>query len=234
MAGAALWPIRAKRRSSAARNLRRPHGPWLRRGPSCLPLLSAFLVEEEGTASSFVGLKETVVTHGLSRRSTRSGQPLFPHSEGRRAGRQELPDASRTRAQAARHPAHPELLPGRARRIERLFGTLRSRPTAGLRTSTSRSTTRASRSRLPRTERPSCPMSGRSTTSCASRRSVWSARTTRCATETRALQIPEQRHRHHFVKVSVRVHEYPDSRLAIFHGPNHIPLSIAREDVRLS
>ena len=31
------------------------------------------------------------------------------------------------------------------------------------------------------------------------------------------LQIPEQAHRRHFVKASVKVHEYPDASLAIFH-----------------
>jgi hypothetical protein len=35
----------------------------------------------------------------------------------------------------------------------------------------------------------------------------------------RVLQIPEDRHRHHYVKARVRVHEYPDGGLAIFHGP---------------
>jgi hypothetical protein len=35
----------------------------------------------------------------------------------------------------------------------------------------------------------------------------------------RSLQIPEQAHRHHFVKVRVRVHAYEDGRLAVFHGP---------------
>ena len=34
------------------------------------------------------------------------------------------------------------------------------------------------------------------------------------------LQIPPQRHRHHYVRASVRVHEYPDGRLAIFDGPS--------------
>jgi hypothetical protein len=34
-----------------------------------------------------------------------------------------------------------------------------------------------------------------------------------------ALQIPEHKHRHHFVRASVKVHEYPDQSLAIFHGP---------------
>ena len=34
-----------------------------------------------------------------------------------------------------------------------------------------------------------------------------------------SLQIPAQRHRHHFVKVKVRVHAYANGRLAVFHGP---------------
>src|SRR5215207_10053520 len=38
----------------------------------------------------------------------------------------------------------------------------------------------------------------------------------------RVLQIPEQRHRRHFVKANVRVHEHPDGRLAIFHGPRRL------------
>lgn len=35
----------------------------------------------------------------------------------------------------------------------------------------------------------------------------------------RTLQIPADRHRHHYVKARVRVHEYPDGNLAVFHGP---------------
>ncbi|OGT90848.1 MAG: hypothetical protein A2514_04510 [Gammaproteobacteria bacterium RIFOXYD12_FULL_61_37] len=34
-----------------------------------------------------------------------------------------------------------------------------------------------------------------------------------------ALQIPQDRHRMHYMKVKVRVHRYPDRRLALFHGP---------------
>ena len=33
------------------------------------------------------------------------------------------------------------------------------------------------------------------------------------------LQIPADRYRHHYVKAHVRVHEYPDATLAVFHGP---------------
>lgn len=35
----------------------------------------------------------------------------------------------------------------------------------------------------------------------------------------KTLQIPAHKHRCHFVKAKVRVHEYPDESLAIFHGP---------------
>jgi hypothetical protein len=33
------------------------------------------------------------------------------------------------------------------------------------------------------------------------------------------LQIPQDPHRFHYVKVTVRVHGYPDGTLAVFHGP---------------
>ena len=38
----------------------------------------------------------------------------------------------------------------------------------------------------------------------------------------RVLQIPEDRHRHHYVRAKVRVHEYPDGHLAVFHGPRRL------------
>ena len=36
------------------------------------------------------------------------------------------------------------------------------------------------------------------------------------------LQIPPDRHRHHYVKAKVTVREYPDGRMAIFHGPRRL------------
>lgn len=44
------------------------------------------------------------------------------------------------------------------------------------------------------------------------------------------LQIPEQRHRHHYVKARVRVHEYPDGTLAVFHGPRRLARYAANGD----
>ena len=37
-----------------------------------------------------------------------------------------------------------------------------------------------------------------------------------------ALQIPPSPIRPHFVKARVRVHDYPDGTLAIFHGPRRL------------
>jgi hypothetical protein len=36
------------------------------------------------------------------------------------------------------------------------------------------------------------------------------------------LQLPQSPLRHHWVKAQVRVHQYPDGRLAVFHGPRCI------------
>lgn len=38
----------------------------------------------------------------------------------------------------------------------------------------------------------------------------------------RVLQIPPAPHRHHYVRVTVRVHEHIDGSLALFHGPRCI------------
>ena len=40
--------------------------------------------------------------------------------------------------------------------------------------------------------------------------------------EGKILQIPKNEYRYHFVKVKVRVHRYPDGSLALFHGPRKI------------
>jgi len=36
------------------------------------------------------------------------------------------------------------------------------------------------------------------------------------------LQLPADRYRCHYVKAKVRVHCYPDGRLAVFHGPRRL------------
>ncbi|MGV0952470.1 MAG: ISNCY family transposase [Azonexus sp.] len=38
----------------------------------------------------------------------------------------------------------------------------------------------------------------------------------------KTLQIPEDKHRYHYVRATVTVHEYPDGSLALFHGPRRL------------
>lgn len=42
------------------------------------------------------------------------------------------------------------------------------------------------------------------------------------------LQIPEGRHRMHYVKVKIRVHRYPDGCMSVFHGPRRLAQYDAR------
>jgi len=37
-----------------------------------------------------------------------------------------------------------------------------------------------------------------------------------------SLQIPQDKHRYHYVRVKMRVHEYPNGTLAVFHGPRKL------------
>src|SRR5580693_6000755 len=69
-------------------------------------ITSIFLCEEEGTASSFRGLSETIRAHGVLHRP---GQPLLLHAEGGREGRQDASDAGGAGAEATAHRAHPLL-----------------------------------------------------------------------------------------------------------------------------
>jgi hypothetical protein len=52
------------------------------------------------------------------------------------------------------------------------------------------------------------------------------------------LQIPPSPLRPHFVRATVRIHEYPDGRLAVFHGPHRLadydPQGNLRDDAKLA
>ena len=70
-------------------------------------IYSAFLVEEEGTASTFRALKQVFTDKGLpSSPLYRPRQPLLPHPRGRRQGRQGSTHPGRPRPPPARHRAH--------------------------------------------------------------------------------------------------------------------------------
>jgi len=48
----------------------------------------------------------------------------------------------------------------------------------------------------------------------------------------KSLQIPPDRHRFHYVKVTVWVHEDPDGMLAVFHGPRCLARNDAEGQLR--
>ena len=159
-------------------------------------LYSAFLVDEEGTASSLRGVREVVAQHGLfCSLYTDRGSHYFETPEaGGRVSKTVLTQFGRALNQLGIE--HIAAYSPQARgRSERAFGTLQDRlpkelrwpgsarsrpPTAGCARSTSQITTRGSRSMRSRRVRRSSPMrpvhGGRS---CAFRRNGRWATTTR-------------------------------------------------------
>src|SRR4051794_36286010 len=201
-------------------------------------IVSAFLVEEEGTMSSFVGLKETIAAHGLfSALYTDRGSHYFYTPEaGAPVDKTRLTQVGRALKQLGIEHI-PSYSPEAGGRMERLFGPLQSRLPPLLRLEGITSIADANRwlaavyipqhnarfAVAPAEEGSAFVpfVGGLDDILCVqAERVVQNDNTVRY--QGRVLQIPEQRHRRHFVKATVRVHEYPDGRLAIFHGPRRL------------
>ncbi len=221
---------------------------WLPQGPeldlvvtlddATSAILSAVLVKEEGTTSSFVGLQETIAAHGLfSALYTDRGSHYFhTPTAGEPVDKTRLTPVGRALKQ--RGIEHiPSYGPEGRGRMERLFGTLQSRLPPLLRQEGLASIEAANqwlatvyiphhnaRFAVSAAEEGTAFVpfvGGLDDILCVqAERVVGNDNTVRY--EGRVLQIPEQRHRRHFVKANVRVHEYPDGRLAIFHGPRRL------------
>ena len=73
-------------------------------------VVSAFLVEEEGTFSSFRGLRETIEKNIFCAFYTDRGSHYFHSPKAGDQGRQGAPDPGRPGPRPARHRAHPLLL----------------------------------------------------------------------------------------------------------------------------
>jgi Winged helix-turn helix len=221
---------------------------WLPQGPeldlvvtlddATSAMLSAVLVEEEGTASSFIGLKQTIAAHGLfSALYTDRGRHYFyTPKAGEPVDKTRLTQVGRALKQLGIEPI-PSYCPEGRGRMERLFGTLQSRLPPLMRQEGLTSIEAANhwlatvyiphhntRFGVAPAEEGTAfvPFVGvlDDILCVQAARVVQNDNTVRY--EGRVLQIPEQRHRRHFVKANVRVHEYPDGRLAIFHGPRRL------------
>ena len=199
-------------------------------------IYSAFLVEEEGTMSSFLGLAETIAAQGLfgSLYTDRGGHYFFTRKGESKVDKKELTQVGRALSQLG--ITHiPSYSPQGRGRMERVFGTLQKRLPQELRLAKIRTIAGANRYlkerfiadynarfAVPAAEPGSAftPYVGRPIEDvlCVQEDRVVGA--DNCVSyNRRSLQIPRQRHRQHYVRASVRVHEYPDGSLAIFDGP---------------
>ncbi len=201
-------------------------------------ILSAFFVEEEGTASSFRGLRETIECHGLfsSFYTDRGSHYFLTQTAGGRVDKGHLTQVGRALMQLGiKHI--PSYSPEARGRMERVFGTLQGRLPQELRLAGIHDI-EAANAWLAKTY--IADFNARFAIAASGDDDIFIPFTgdlaeILCVQEDRVvgadncvryggrvLQIPEHKHRHHFVRAKVCVHEYPDEALAIFSGPREI------------
>jgi hypothetical protein len=199
-------------------------------------IYSAILMEQEGTMSSFLGLAETIAAHGLfgSLYTDRGSHYFLTPKAGGRVDKAHLTQVGRALAQLGiRHI--PSYSPEARGRMERVFGTLQQRLPPELRRA-GITTREAANAWLRETYVPAHnarfgkpaaePGTGFVAYAGTALEEVLCVQADRqvgrdnCVSWAgRSLQIPEQTHRRHYVRAMVRLHEYPDGRLALFDGP---------------
>jgi hypothetical protein len=199
-------------------------------------IYSAFLVEEEGTMSSFLGLLETIGAQGLfgAFYTDRGSHYFHTPAAGGKVDRTKPTQVGRALAQLG--ITHiPSYSPEARGRMERVFGTLQGRLPQELRLAGATTVAAANRFlhqqfvprynarfAVPAAEEGTAflPYAGRPLEDVLCVQEDRQVGRDNCVRwGGRSLQIPPQRHRHHYVKATVRVHAYPDGRLAIFDGP---------------
>jgi transposase len=199
-------------------------------------IYSAFLVEEEGTFSSFRALAEVFTAQGLpcSLYTDRGSHYFFTPTAGEKVDRHALTQVGRALAQLGIE--HIAAYSPQARgRSERIFRTLQDRLPKELALAGIVDLEAANRFIadvfLPDyNSRFAVPAAEPGTAFVAVAATQW--HDVLCVQEERIvkndntvafqglrLQIPQSRLRPHFVKAKVRVHQYPDGTHAIFHGP---------------
>ena len=201
-------------------------------------IYSALFVDEEGTMSTFAALHEVIGEHGLfcTLYADRGSHYWHTPEAGGKVDKDNPTQVGRALKQLG-----IELIaaysPEARGRSERMFGTLQKRLPQELRLA--RITTMEEANRFLRETfvpehnqrfaiKPSEPGSAfvpfagslKDTLCVQDERVVGNDNTVRY--KNLVLQIPEDRHRHHYVKARVRVHHYPDGTLAVFHGPRRL------------
>ena len=199
-------------------------------------LYSAFLVDEEGTMSTFRALAEVIAAHGLpcALYTDRASHYFVTPKAGEKIAKDQLTQVGRALGQLGIEHI-PAYSPEARGRSERAFGTLQDRLPKELALAGITTVEAANRFLrevyLPEHNARFAVAPEHPETAFVADR-AGAHRDILCVQEERvvgndncvryrglALQIPPSPARHHFVKLRVRVHEYPDGTLAVFHGP---------------
>jgi len=254
-----LVPVSAKRSAHRKKRVRKPlpgmmlfqdgsSHAWLADRPpldlivtmddATSEIVSMFLTEEEGTASSFAGLMETIEKKGLfsSLYTDRGSHYFLTPQAGGKVDRERLTQVGRALAEL-KIDHIPSYSPEGRGRMERVFGTLQQRLPPILRLKqivTMDAANRFLRQTYLRDHNARFAVAAAEDGSAfvpfiGDLKDVLCIREQRvvgndnCVRyDGRSLQIPEQAHRRHFVKATVTVHRYPNDALAIFHGPRKL------------
>jgi transposase len=211
-------------------------------------IYSAFLVEEEGVVSTFRALLEVFTARGLpsSLYTDRGSHYFFTPQAGGAVDKEQLTQVGRALAHLGiEHiPAYSAQARGRS---ERMFGTLQGRLPKELTLAGINDIAEANRyirdiyvplhnaqfAHPPQIAESafvavSDPASLTDILCIEQERVV--AHDNTVAYEGRTLQLPESPVRAHYVKARVKVHQYPDGALAVFHGPRCIARYRAQEE----
>ena len=202
-------------------------------------IYSAFLVEEEGTTSSMRALLEVFGEHGLpaSLYTDRGSHYFYTPVAGAGVDRARLTQVGRALKQLGIEHI-PAYSPEARGRSERMFGTLQDRLIKELAHAAvteieaanrwisdvylPRHNARFARSAaLPDSAFVAAEAALLAEILCVQEERVV-GRDNTVSYQGRKLQLPESPLRPHFVKAKVRVHDYPDGTLAVFHGPRPI------------
>lgn len=196
----------------------------------------AFFVQEEGTMSTFRALREVIESHGLfgSLYTDRGSHFWKTPQAGSGVDKANPTQVGRALAQLGIEMI-PAYSPQGRGRSERMFGTLQGRLPQELRLRGITDMEEANRflreaylpahnarfrvtAAEPGTAFVPWVGQGLADILCVQEeRTVGNDNTVRY--NNLCLQIPADKHRCHYVKAKVRVHEYPDGTLAVFHGP---------------
>jgi len=202
-------------------------------------IYSIFLADEEGTASTFQGLREVIGRHGLfcSLYTDRGSHYFFTPKAGEKVSKTQLTQVGRALAHLGiEHIA--AYSPEARGRSERAFRTLQDRlpkelRLAGVKTVAGANVWLGETYRAEHNRQFAIEPLEEGSAFVADSAEVW--REVLCIVDERVvgkdntvawngkrLQIPASRLRPHFVKATVRVHEYPDGTASVFLGPHRL------------